>query len=112
LRAQDPDPSQIRSNYSLFFVGKDFHGAWVAQDQSGQRGGLFVDQEKAVKFALSENGNRPQAVILVPGVLELDANAKPRFADHLVVFSQKGAAPAQRYGAVPLPRRARAIAKA
>ena len=24
-----------------------------------------------------ENGNRPQAVIMVPGVLELDLNARP-----------------------------------
>ena len=27
-----------------------------------------------------ENGNRPQAVIMVPGILELDMSAQPR--DH------------------------------
>jgi hypothetical protein len=112
LRAQDPDPSQIRSNHPLFFVGKDGHGAWVAQDQSGRCGGIFVDQAKAVKFALSENGNRPQGIILVPGILELDTNAKPKLADHLVVFSHNGGALAQRYSAASLPRRSRAIAKA
>jgi hypothetical protein len=36
------------------------------------RGGLFVDRTAALRFALFENGNRPQAVIMVPGVFELD----------------------------------------
>jgi phage portal protein BeeE len=30
-----------------------------------------------LKF-MFENGNRPQAVIMVPGVLELDMSAKPQ----------------------------------
>jgi hypothetical protein len=33
---------------------------------------LFVDRAQALKFALFENENRPQAVIMVPGRLELD----------------------------------------
>jgi hypothetical protein len=57
---------------SLFRVGKDSHGHWVVQDQQGLRGGLFVDRAQAIKFAMFENGNRPQAVIMVPGVLELN----------------------------------------
>jgi ABC transporter substrate binding protein len=35
-----------------------------------RRGGR--DRAEAVKFAMFENGNRPQAVIMVPGILELD----------------------------------------
>ena len=58
--------------------GKDRHGNWVVQDQQGLCGGLFVGRAEAVKFAMFENGNRPQAVIMVPGVLELDMNAKPQ----------------------------------
>ena len=50
----------------------------VVQDQSGLCGGLFVDRAEAVKFAMFENGNRPQAVIMVPGILELDMSAQPR----------------------------------
>jgi hypothetical protein len=42
------------------------------QDQQGLCGGLFVDRAEAVKFAMFESGHRPQAVIMVPGVLELD----------------------------------------
>jgi hypothetical protein len=37
-----------------------------------------VNRTEAVKFAMFENGNRPQAVIMVPGVLELDMSGKPR----------------------------------
>jgi hypothetical protein len=70
-------PSPSGSKASLFLVGKDSHDNWVVQDQSGLRGGLFVDRAEALKFAMFENGNRPQAVIMVPGVLELDMSAKP-----------------------------------
>jgi len=62
----------------LFLIGKDSHGNWVVQDQSGLHGGLFVDRAEALKFAMFENGNRPQTVIMVPGVLELDMTVKPR----------------------------------
>jgi hypothetical protein len=61
---------------SLFMVGKDSRGNWVVQDQKGLCGGLFVNRAQAVKFAMFENGNRPQAVIMVPGVLELELNGK------------------------------------
>jgi hypothetical protein len=64
------------SDSSLFLVGKDSRGNWVARNPSGLRGGLFVSRAEALKFAMSENGKRPQAVITVPGVLELDMSAK------------------------------------
>jgi hypothetical protein len=41
---------------------------------------MFVNRAEAVKFAMFENGNRPQAVIMVPGILELDMSRKPRAA--------------------------------
>jgi hypothetical protein len=71
-----PPSSQSRSDSSLFFIGKDRRGNWVVQDQRGLRGGLFVDRKEALKFAMFENGNRPQAVVMIPGVLELDMNSK------------------------------------
>ncbi|HEY4405400.1 MAG TPA: hypothetical protein VGN55_12210 [Xanthobacteraceae bacterium] len=70
------------SHSSLFRVGKDSHGHWVVQDQQGLRGGLFLDRAEALKFAMFENGNRPQAVIMVPGVLELDMVARPQVTQH------------------------------
>jgi hypothetical protein len=60
------------SQSSLFRIGRDADGHWVVQDERGLCGGLFVDRTQALKFALFENGHRPQAVVMVPGVLELD----------------------------------------
>lgn len=65
------------SSVQLFFIGRNSHGRWVVQDKRRLCGGLFVDRAKALKFALSENGRRPQAVIMVPGVLELDMTGTP-----------------------------------
>ena len=70
-------PSSSRAK-SLFRVGKNSRGNWVVQDQTGLCGGMFVNRAEAVKFAMFENGNRPQAVIMVPGVLELDMSGRPR----------------------------------
>jgi hypothetical protein len=70
-------PSTARAK-SLFRVGRNSRGNWVVQDQSGLCGGMFVNRTEAVKFAMFENGNRPQAVIMVPGVLELDMSGRPR----------------------------------
>ena len=74
---KDEPPSSSSSKSSLFLIGRDSHGHWVVQDQSHRRGGLFIDRSEALKYAMFENGNRPQAVIMVPDVLELDMNAKP-----------------------------------
>ncbi|MGB6536550.1 MAG: hypothetical protein WBF58_11385 [Xanthobacteraceae bacterium] len=55
----------------IFMIGRDSRGNWVAQEQSGARGGFFVDRGGAIKFAKSENGNRPHAIVWVRGILEL-----------------------------------------
>ena len=73
-------PSTARAK-SLFRVGRNSRGNWVVQDQNGLRGGLFVDRAEALKFAMFENGKRPQAVIMVPGILELDMSGKPAATD-------------------------------
>ena len=75
-KAEPPSPQSLPHS-SLFRIGKDSHGHWVVQDQQGLRGGLFVDRAEALKFAMIENGGRPQAVIMVPGVLELDIIDRP-----------------------------------
>jgi hypothetical protein len=74
-------PSLSALNASPFLVGRNSQGHWVVQDQRGLCGGLFVGRAEALKFAMFENGNRPQAVIMVPGVLELDMTAKPRASE-------------------------------
>jgi hypothetical protein len=71
-------PSTNPLSSSPFLIGRNSRGNWVVQDAKGLRGGLFVDRTQALRFAMFENGNQPQAVIMVPGVLELDMtrNAK------------------------------------
>jgi len=61
----------------VFRIGRNSRGSWVAQDQQGLCGGLFVDRAEAVKFAMFGNGHQPQAVIMVMGILELDMSGKP-----------------------------------
>jgi hypothetical protein len=70
------------SRSSLFLLDQNREGNWVVQDQRGLCGGIFVNRTEALRFAMFENGNRPQGVLMVPGVFELDMNrgggAKPQ----------------------------------
>jgi hypothetical protein len=70
-------PSWLRP--PIFMVGQDERGNWVAQDLKGTCGGLFVSRDAATRYIRSENGNLPQAIVLVSGILELDIsrNAQP-----------------------------------
>ena len=99
--AEPPSP-QTSSRSPLFRVGKDSHGHWVVQDQGGLRGGLFIGRAEALKFAMFENGNRPQAVILVPGVLELDVSARPPAAGRATANTSKPPQAARPAGFSPI----------
>ena len=77
MNRSEPPPAALRSLASrvrsrLFFLGRDSYGNWVVQDRRHTCGGLFANRKDALKFALFENGNRPQAVVMVADVLELD----------------------------------------
>jgi hypothetical protein len=86
-------PSIAPSSRSLhFLIGKDSRGNWVVQDERGLCGGLFVDRTQALRFAMFENGNKPQAVVMVPGVFELNMNRNVASAHDLQVPSQRKAA--------------------
>jgi hypothetical protein len=78
----EPPSSRLASLPRLFRIGRDSHGNWVVQDRQGLCGGLFVSRAQALKFAMFENGNCPQAVIMVPGILELDMSRKPHARPH------------------------------
>ena len=71
---KDKYPSIVPCSRSLQFqIGKDSRGNWVVQDDQGVCGGLFTDRTQALRFAMLENGNRPQAVVMVPGIQVLSA---------------------------------------
>jgi hypothetical protein len=81
-QSEPPSSRCLASLPRLFRIGRDSHGNWVAQDRQGLCGGLFVSRAQALKFAMFENGNCPQAVIMVPGILELDMSNKPHAQPH------------------------------
>jgi hypothetical protein len=60
------------SSSSVVFIGRNSRGNWVAQEQNGLYGGLFVNRAEAVRYALFENGHHPEAIVTIPSVLELD----------------------------------------
>jgi hypothetical protein len=64
-----PNPSQRCS----WLIGKNRNGHWVARDEAGRHGGLFVDRTEALRYVMFETARHPQAVIMEPGILELDA---------------------------------------
>lgn len=63
------------------YVGRNRHGNWVAREKNGIFGGLFVDRAQAFKYALWENGYRPQTIVELPHEIELDIFADPAIAD-------------------------------
>lgn len=84
-QTQDSEPPSCLS-YPLFMVGQDSHGNWVVQDQSGIRGGLFVDRAEALRFVRAENGNHPGGFVMVSGVFELDMRRIAGAAAHRPPF--------------------------
>jgi hypothetical protein len=68
-------PSLSSQRLSAFRIGRDEQGNWVALDQDGLRGGLFISRADAVRFATRANIRDPQEIIMVPGPLELDMRA-------------------------------------
>ena len=66
------EPPSTQPAQNIFLVGRDSHGHWVVQDERGLCGGLFVDRNEAIRYAMDETGKQPQAIRLVPGVFELD----------------------------------------
>jgi hypothetical protein len=75
-KGEPPSPN------GLFLIGRNSRGHWVVQDPSGLQGGLFVDRVHALKYAMSENGRRPRAVVMVPDALELDMSVPQQAAGH------------------------------
>lgn len=60
------------SSSPIVLIGKNSRGQWVAQHRDGLYGGLFTHRDDAFRYALFENGHRPEAIITIGCVLELD----------------------------------------
>lgn len=62
---------------STVLVGRNRSGNWVAREQSGAFGGLFVNRAQALKYARSQNGYYLEAIIEVAHI-ELNIPAHPQ----------------------------------
>ena len=68
-------PSCSPTASTIIFIGRNRRGNWVAREQNGLFGGLFVNRAHAVKYALFENGYHPETIVELPGDIELDIPA-------------------------------------
>lgn len=79
MRKKEPSPSgDLSTSPSTFYIGRDSHGRWVAQNADHLRGGLFISRAAAMKFAMDECGHRPEAIIALNHIIELDFGAHPQ----------------------------------
>jgi len=69
-------PSANVSAPTLVFIGRNRSGQWVAQEQTGLYGGLFVNRAQAIKYALFENGRHPETIVELSRVIELDMHGR------------------------------------
>jgi hypothetical protein len=92
-------PPSCSSASTIVFIGKNRRGNWVAQEQNGLYGGLFVNRAQAVKYALFENGHHPETIVELSREIELDTGSKlaflppPRGASHDRPNSSRRGAP-------------------
>ena len=77
------EPPSCSAKSTIVFIGKNRRGNWVAQEQTGLYGGLFVTRAQAVKYALFENGQHLETIVEVSRELELDMDGGRPSSDAL-----------------------------
>jgi hypothetical protein len=70
------EPPSCGSGSKIVFIARNSRGHWVAQEQNGLYGGLFVNRAQAVKYALFENGRHPETIVELSREIELDMGGK------------------------------------
>jgi hypothetical protein len=73
------EPPSCSPASTIVFIGRNSRGHWVAQEQNGLYGGLFVNRAQAVKYALFENGHHPETIVELSREIELDMGGKLPF---------------------------------
>ena len=66
------EPPSCSSASTIVFIGRNNRGNWVAQEQNGLYGGLFVNRAQAIRYALFENGHHPETIVELKRAIELD----------------------------------------
>nr|WP_191093398.1 hypothetical protein [Bradyrhizobium campsiandrae] len=76
------EPPSCSALSSIVFIGRNHRGQWIAQEQNGLYGGLFVSRAQAIKYALFENGRHPETIVELQRVIELDMGKSPDLSQH------------------------------
>lgn len=74
------EPPSCSSPSTVVFIGRNHRGQWIAQEQNGLYGGLFVSRAQAIKYALFENGQHPETIVELPREIELDMGKSPNLS--------------------------------
>jgi hypothetical protein len=77
------EPPSCSSASTIIFIGRNSRGNWVAQEQNGRYGGLFVNRAQAFKYALFENGRHPETIVELSREIELDMGGKLAASDRI-----------------------------
>ena len=83
------EPPSCSSTSTIVFIGRNSRGNWVAQEQNGLYGGLFVNRTQAVKYALFENGRHPETIVELSREIELDMGGKLSSSNHITAAVSK-----------------------
>jgi hypothetical protein len=75
------EPPSCSTASTVVFIGRNRNGNWIAQEQNGLYGGLFVSRAEAFKYALFQNGNHPETIVELLREIELDMTG-PLRASH------------------------------
>ena len=86
------EPPSCSSASTIVFIGRNSRGNWVAQEQNGLYGGLFVNRAQAIKYALFENGRHPETIVELSREIELDMGGKLPASDPTPAPSSRRAA--------------------
>ncbi|WP_439406489.1 hypothetical protein ACNJX9_34395 [Bradyrhizobium sp. DASA03076] len=70
-------PASCSNIASTILLGRNRRGNWVAREQNGLFGGLFVNRAQALRYGLFENGRHPETIIEVSHNIELDISDNP-----------------------------------
>jgi hypothetical protein len=74
------EPPSCSSPSTVVFIGRNHKGQWIAQEQNGLYGGLFVSRAQAIKYALFQNGHHLETIVELPREIELDMSKRPQTA--------------------------------
>src|ERR1700722_15823244 len=83
------EPPSCSAASTIVFIGKNRRGHWVAQEQNGLYGGLFVTRAQAVKYALFENGHHLETIVELSREIELDMSGRFSSADSLPTSTRR-----------------------